>query len=169
MADYIKPVVFKVGELLYGVDINLVQSIEKQVKVVPVPNATDYIKGIVNLRNEVIPLYSLKRKFKMKDEGYTGCSIIVNTGEVKLALEVDDVIEIGDIKPENIMKMPSIIKNDNTRFMEHGVAPIATRHTRRARRLRLSSPSYATSPNRLPANLPCSPAATARTSSSPAM
>ena len=92
MADYIKPVVFKVGELLYGVDINLVQSIEKQVKVVPVPNATDYIKGIVNLRNEVIPLYSLKRKFKMKDEGYTECSIIVNTGEVKLALEVDDVI-----------------------------------------------------------------------------
>ena len=118
MADYIKPVVFKVGELLYGVDINLVQSIEKQVKVVPVPNATDYIKGIVNLRNEVIPLYSLKRKFKMKDEGYTGCSIIVNTGEVNLALEVDDVIEIGDIKPENIMKMPSIIKNDNTRFMD---------------------------------------------------
>ena len=118
MADYIKPVVFKVGELLYGVDINLVQSIEKQVSVVPVPNATDYIKGIVNLRNEVIPLYSLKRKFKMKDEGYTGCSIIVNTGEVKLALEVDDVIEIGDIKPENIMKMPSIIKNDSTRFMD---------------------------------------------------
>lgn len=118
MADYIKPVVFKVGELLYGVDINLVQSIEKQVKVVPVPNATDYIKGIVNLRNEVIPLYSLKRKFKMKDEGYTECSIIVNTGQVKLALEVDDVIEIGDIKPENIMKMPSIIKNDNTRFMD---------------------------------------------------
>ena len=118
MADYIKPVVFKVGELLYGVDINLAQSIEKQVKVVPVPNATDYIKGIVNLRNEVIPLYSLKRKFKMKDEGYTECSIIVNTGEVKLALEVDDVIEIGDIKPENIMKMPSIIKNDSTRFMD---------------------------------------------------
>ena len=118
MADYIKPVVFKVGELLYGVDINLVQSIEKQVSVVPVPNATDYIKGIVNLRNEVIPLYSLKRKFKMKDEGYTGCSIIVNTGDVKLALEVDDVIEIGDINPENIMKMPSIIKNDSTRFMD---------------------------------------------------
>ena len=118
MADYIKPVVFKVGELLYGVDINLVQSIEKQVSVVPVPNATDYIKGIVTLRNEVIPLYSLKRKFKMKDEGYTGCSIIVNTGDVKLALEVDDVIEIGDINPENIMKMPSIIKNDSTRFMD---------------------------------------------------
>ena len=118
MADYNKPVVFKVGELLYGVDINLVQSIEKQVSVVPVPNATDYIKGIVNLRNEVIPLYSLKRKFKMKDEGYTGCSIIVNTGDVKLALEVDDVIEIGDINPENIMKMPSIIKNDSTRFMD---------------------------------------------------
>ena len=36
MADYIRPVVFRLGDQEFGVDINLVQSIEKQVNVVPV-------------------------------------------------------------------------------------------------------------------------------------
>ena len=56
MADYIRPVVFRLGDQEFGVDINLVQSIEKQVNVVPVPNSMKYISGIVNLRGEVIPV-----------------------------------------------------------------------------------------------------------------
>lgn len=63
MANYVKPVVFLLGKEMYGVDINLVQSIEKDLNVVPVPNSQSYIKGIVNMRNEVIPVYSLARKF----------------------------------------------------------------------------------------------------------
>lgn len=118
MADYIKPVVFKIEGQLFGVDINVVQSIEKQISIVPVPNSTAYIKGIVNLRGEVIPVYSLKRKFNMKDESYTDSSIIINAGSVKLALEVDEVMEIGDVGSENIVNMPSIINNDDTRFMD---------------------------------------------------
>ena len=43
MADYIRPVVFTLGGQKFGVDINLVQSIERQVDVVPVPNAMKYI------------------------------------------------------------------------------------------------------------------------------
>lgn len=118
MADYIKPVVFKIEGQLFGVDINVVQSIEKQISIVPVPNSTAYIKGIVNLRGEVIPVYSLKRKFNMKDESYADSSIIINTGAVKLALEVDEVMEIGDVNNEDIVNMPSIINNDDTRFMD---------------------------------------------------
>ena len=118
MADYIKPVVFKIEGQLFGVDINVVQSIEKQISIVPVPNSTAYIKGIVNLRGEVIPVYSLKRKFNMKDETFTDGSIIIDTGAVKLALEVDEVMEIGDIDSEDIVNMPSIINNDDTRFMD---------------------------------------------------
>ena len=36
MANYVKPVVFLLGKEMYGVDINLVQSIEKDLNVVPV-------------------------------------------------------------------------------------------------------------------------------------
>ena len=52
MADYIRPVVFTLGGQKFGVDINLVQSIERQVDVVPVPNAMKYISGIVILEEK---------------------------------------------------------------------------------------------------------------------
>lgn len=118
MAEYVKPVVFRIGEQLFGVDINAVQSIEKQITIVPVPNSTAYIKGIVNLRGEVIPVYSVKRKFNMQDNAYTDSSIIISASGVKIALEVDSVMEIGDVDAENIVDMPSIVKNDDTRFMD---------------------------------------------------
>ena len=60
MASYVKPVVFKLGEEYYGVDINAVRGIEKEISIVPVPNSVAYIKGIINLRGEVIPVLNLK-------------------------------------------------------------------------------------------------------------
>ena len=66
MADF-KPVVFKLENELYGLDINKVQGIEKEQQVVHVPNTASYIKGIMNLRGEVIPVYSLRKKFGMSD------------------------------------------------------------------------------------------------------
>ena len=90
MADYIRPVVFTLGGQKFGVDINLVQSIERQVDVVPVPNAMKYISGIVNLRGEVIPVMSLKKKFSMDDtaESKGNNTVIVNLPDMKIALEV---------------------------------------------------------------------------------
>lgn len=117
MSDYIKPVVFKVGNEMYGVDINLVQSIEREIQVVPVPNSMPYIKDIVNLRSEVIPVYSLKKKFGLVDNGVSENTIIIDTKNVKLALEVDEVVEIGDIEPENIVPMPEIALNAQTQYM----------------------------------------------------
>ena len=67
MADYIKPVIFRLGNQQFGVDINLVQSIEREINIVRVPNAMKYISGIVNLRGEVIPAFSLRKKFGTDD------------------------------------------------------------------------------------------------------
>lgn len=118
MADYIKPVVFKIGDEAYGVDINLVQAIENNVSVVPVPNSMQYVKGIINLRGEVVPVYSLKKKFNLPDDEPTDTTIIVSAGNVKIAMEVDQVLEISDITPDNIVEMPFIIKNAATMYMD---------------------------------------------------
>ena len=66
MADYIKPVIFRLGNQQFGVDINLVQSIEREINIVRVPNAMKYISGIVNLRGEVIPAFSLRNTSRRK-------------------------------------------------------------------------------------------------------
>lgn len=119
MADYLKPVVFKLGKESYGVDINLVSSIEKQVNIVPVPNAVQYIKGIINLRGEVIPVFSLKRKFNMDDAQTNGDNlIIVKLPDMTLALEVDEVDEIHDFEQANIVEIPNIVKNEELRYFD---------------------------------------------------
>ncbi len=122
MADYIKPVIFRLGSQNFGVDINLVQSIEREINVVRVPNSMNYISGIVNLRGEVIPAFSLRKKFGTDDAvGSIGedSTVIVNIpGEIKLALEVDEVLEIGDIDADSIVPMPALAKTEETGYLD---------------------------------------------------
>ncbi len=118
MANYNKPVVFKLGNELYGVDINLVQGIENNVNMVPVPNAVAYVKGIINLRGVVVPVYSLKRKFNMQDDNNARSWIIITAGNAMLALEVDEVIEIGNMEPKDITPMPILVKSVETKYLD---------------------------------------------------
>lgn len=119
MANYIKPVIFKLGSESYGIDISLVSSIEKQVSVVPIPNSLQYIKGIINLRNEVIPVINLKKKFNMKDFDIPGeNAIIVKLPNVTIAFEVDSVEEIHNIDENEIVDMPAIVKTGNLNYFD---------------------------------------------------
>lgn len=118
MATYVKPVVFRVGKEVFGVDINLVQSIEKQVSVVPVPNSMEYIHGLINLRGEVVPVYNLKKKFSIPQDTQAENMIIISAGEVKIALEVDEVLEINDIDPEKIVNMPVLARTSESRYLD---------------------------------------------------
>jgi len=119
MANYFKPVIFKLGSESYGIDINLVSSIEKQVNVVAIPNTVPYMKGIINLRNEVIPVINLKKKFNMKDSDIPGeNAIIVKLPNITIALEVDSVEEIHSIDESEIVDMPTIVKTGDLKYFD---------------------------------------------------
>ena len=118
MADF-KPVVFKPENELYGLDILRVQGIEKDQQVVRVPNTASYIRGIMNLRGNVIPVYNLRRKFNMPDNNTTDIQyIIVSTNNNLLALEVDAVDEIHNVEDENVHVVPSIVSSVDTRYFD---------------------------------------------------
>ncbi len=115
-----KPVVFKVGNEYYGVDINLVRVIEKMIQVVSIPNSNPNIKGIINLRGDVIPVYSLREKFNLEpmNESEDNQFIIVKVEDMLLALEVDKVDEIQNISEDMIFDVPIIIKSKETEYAE---------------------------------------------------
>lgn len=115
--DEFKPIVFKLDNELYGFDISRVQGIEKEQQVVRVPNTAAYIKGIMNLRGYVVPVYSLRKKFGLpestsKDVQY----VIANVSRMLIAFEVDGVDEIHNIDDQNIHDVPSIVANEDTRY-----------------------------------------------------
>ncbi len=118
MADYMKPVIFKLNDKMFGVDINKVQGIEKQINIVPVPNSTSYIDGIINLRGEVVPVYDLKKKFGMTYDGRSENFIIVRMNGIALALGVDTVLEIDDLPADKVVAMPGMVKKADTMYLD---------------------------------------------------
>ena len=114
-----KVVVCNLGNQLYGIDINNVRGIEKEQEIVTVPNSANYIKGIMNLRGDVIPVYSLRKKFGMPEATTDDIQyIIVYTNGTLLALEVDNVDEIHNIEDNDVHVVPSIVTNADTRYFD---------------------------------------------------
>ena len=114
-----KQVIFRVGKEEYGLDILLVNGIEKYINIVSVPNAPECIKGIINLRGDVIPVYSLRRKFGLEEAEITDNTklIVTRSKGVLMAYEVDEVREIVEISKSQISTVPSIVYNEKTAYM----------------------------------------------------
>lgn len=114
-----KQVIFSVGNEEYGLDIMLVNAIEKMINIVKVPNSPTCIKGIINLRGDVIPVYSLRKKFGLPEvEATENTKLIVTKSKgVLLAYEVDAVKEIIEIASSQLNETPAIVRNDDTAYM----------------------------------------------------
>jgi purine-binding chemotaxis protein CheW len=116
----LKFIVFKVGGQSYGIDIGGVQGIENKMEIIKTPNSPDYIKGIINLRGEVIPIYNLRNKFGLENIDSTEDTkyIVVATNECKFALEVDCVENIENAPEDKIYNAPLMVKNEDTGYVD---------------------------------------------------
>lgn len=114
-----QPIVFKLGNEIYGVNIAYVNAIEQGQEIVRVPNSSGNIKGIINLRGEVIPVVDLKAKFKSASASSgedSGQLIIVNLENRKIAMEVDGVEKIQHLEEKDIVDMPVIAKGTGVEY-----------------------------------------------------
>ncbi len=117
---FFQPVVFRLDNEKYGIDISYVSGIEYEQTIVRVPNSSRNIKGIINLRGEVIPVLDLRTKFNMdnltapKDAEL----IIVNLPNNKIAIEVDGVEQIHHIDENDIVDMPEIAKSSGADYFD---------------------------------------------------
>lgn len=114
-----KQIIFNIDEGLYGIDVNEVLGIEKDIAIVGIPNAPACIKGIINLRGNVIPVFDLRKKFNMLSniDIDTRELIIAKSNGVMIAIEVDLVKEIVELDDDKIGKVPSIIRNEQTKYI----------------------------------------------------
>ena len=112
-----KQVIFKLGEEEYGFDIMLVNAIETYTGVVPVPNAPENILGILNLRGDVIPVFSLRAKFGLPKQASNESQLIVTkTKGMLVGFQVDSVHEIAEIQGKQISEVPLIVKSERTSY-----------------------------------------------------
>lgn len=117
---FFQPVVFRLDNEKYGMNISYVSGIEYEQTIVRVPNSSRNIKGIINLRGEVIPVLDLRAKFNMSNMTTPKDAelIIVNLPNNKIAIEVDGVEQIHHIDENDIVDMPEIAKSSGAGYFD---------------------------------------------------
>jgi purine-binding chemotaxis protein CheW len=112
-------VVFKLGKEEYGIDIMNVKEIGPYEESVKVPNTPQFIEGIINYRNRVIPIINLKRRFKLEDKGLTNDTriIIINLNDKQIGFVVDEASQTVTLDDKNIDPAPDIISSIDKRYI----------------------------------------------------
>ncbi len=103
--EKVQYIVVSIGNEHYGLDISYVDNIIRMCKITRVPKAPFHYVGIINLRGEVVPLMSLRRKMKLDDDEFTDKSriIILKTeGQGLVGVIVDEVKEVIALSEDEI-------------------------------------------------------------------
>lgn len=118
--EELKYIIFQLGEQKYGMNLKYINGIEQSYQIIPVPNAPEGVRGIINLRGDVIPVYSLRERFGMEKEitNPEKSLLVTRSSETVLAYEVDAVVDIEELQEDKINDMPWVASNDETSFME---------------------------------------------------
>lgn len=97
-------VVTRLGSEEYGIEIDKVQSIEKIMKITRVPKAPSFVKGVINLRGEIIPVISLRMKLNLNEIKFDDNAriVIIKNNDIVIGVIVDNANEVVEIPEENI-------------------------------------------------------------------
>ncbi|MDE0724755.1 MAG: chemotaxis protein CheW, partial [Alphaproteobacteria bacterium] len=99
---------FELNNELYGVDILKVQEIRGWTEVTNIPNAPEFIRGVVNLRGAIVPILDMRRRFKMDELVFTHQTvvIVVNVSDRTIGMVVDGVSDVVNIPIEELRPAP---------------------------------------------------------------
>jgi purine-binding chemotaxis protein CheW len=121
-------VTFTLEKEEYAVDILSVQEINRITEITRVPNAPDYVEGVINLRGKVIPVVNLRKKFGLDNRETDDSSrvIIMDIQGVTYGLVVDSVSEVLRI-PANIVEPPPPMASSMSSMFIKGIAKLENR------------------------------------------
>jgi purine-binding chemotaxis protein CheW len=102
-------VVFSLGSEEYGLPIESVQEITRLTEIYPIPKAPDYLKGLISIRGQAIPLIDMQKRFSLKSENELEYAIIIDINGNLIALAVEEVKEVSTL--ENISPPPPLINS----------------------------------------------------------
>lgn len=111
---------FQLGEEDYGIEIQHVIEIVGMQHIATVPDLPPFVKGVINLRGQVIPVMDVRMRFGMVFREYDerSCIVVVRIGESSVGLVVDTVREVLDIPEESISEPPRMAKGDSARYIK---------------------------------------------------
>lgn len=97
---------FQTDNLLFGVDAEDVMEIITNHVITLVPMVPSYIRGIINLRGQTIPLIDMRLRLSIEPQE-NDCIIVLNLNEMLIGILVDTVCQIVDVPVDSILPVPA--------------------------------------------------------------
>nr|WP_320025370.1 chemotaxis protein CheW [uncultured Acetobacterium sp.] len=118
---------FILGNETYGLEIIYVTEIIGIQKITEVPELPEYVKGIMSLRGQIIPVVDVRLRFEKpyRDYDERTCVIVVDISDITVGLIVDGVAEVVTIPEEQILPHPDLDENYNRQFVR-GIGKVGT-------------------------------------------
>ena len=121
-------VVFKLGNEEYGVDITQVREIIKMKEITRIPNAPEFVEGVINLRGQITSVTDLRKRLGIgaHENNEQTRIIIVELDKSTIGMIVDSVSEVLRLSREDVDSTPSMAANVDTKYIR-GVGKLKDR------------------------------------------
>jgi purine-binding chemotaxis protein CheW len=103
---------FFIGQEQFGVDILMVQEIIRKVPITAIPDAPDFIEGVINLRGNIIPVIDLRKRLNilgLRERQKDPWILVLNVAGRVTGFVVDSVSEVLKIPGSAVMPPPDIV------------------------------------------------------------
>ena len=103
--EMIQYIVVRFGEEQFGIDIKYIDNIVRMQRITRVPKSQPFFPGVINLRGEIIPVMSLRRKFGLEDDVFTTKTrllILKPEPQASIGFIVDEVKEVLSLSEDDI-------------------------------------------------------------------
>ena len=116
---------FVLGDEHYALDITTVKEIRGYEQVTKIANAPAFIKGVINLRGDIVPIVDLRIKFNVGEATYNDFTIVImlNIQERIVGIVVDGVSDVIRLSEEQVLPPPEFGVAFASRYL-HGLADV---------------------------------------------
>jgi len=110
-SDNVQFTTFWLADELFGVDALQVQEILPYQQLTSVPLAPEYVKGLINLRGQIVTVLDLRRRLGLEGLGdeTTGANLIINAHEGQMSVFVDEIGNVLDIQTDRLQPAPGTV------------------------------------------------------------
>lgn len=110
---------FRIGRETFGLPIAMVREIVRVPEITSVPNAPEYIEGVINLRGRIIPVVDLRKRFgdSSPEANKKNRIVVVEIGNRAIGLLVQSASEVLRLSPSEIEAPQNVFQEGEMSFI----------------------------------------------------